>query len=149
MPNNPQGRWDLNREYKWADNRKDEVDREISIKDSPVTVLLQDARGKSYLYNIMDTPGHPCFSDEVSAAMRVSDGAVIVVDCIEGVTFYVEKLITLAIKEGIRFIIMLNKIDRLVLELKLPPSDAYYKIKHTLDEVNGVIQKLESIHQNK
>ena len=78
--------------------------------------------------------------------MRLSDGALIVVDCIEGMTFYVERLITQAIKENVRFVVLLNKLDRLVLELKLPPSDAYYKIKHTLDEINGVIQKFESVH---
>ena len=87
----------------------------------------------------MDTPGHPSFNDEITAAMRLSDGAIIVVDCIEGMTFYVERLITQAIKENVRFVLLLNKLDRLVLELKLPPSDAYYKIKHTLDEINGVI----------
>ena len=98
------------------------------------------------MYNLMDTPGHPSFNDEVTAAMRLSDGALIVVDCIEGMTFYVERLITQAIKENVRFVVLLNKLDRLVLELKLPPSDAYYKIKHTLDEINGVIQKFESVH---
>ena len=49
---------------------------------------------KSFLFNFMDTPGHTCFSDEVTAGFRLSDGAVIVIDCIEGVTFYTEKLIT-------------------------------------------------------
>ena len=55
---------------------------------------MQDCREKSYLFNFMDTPGHPCFSDEVTAALRLSDGVVILVDCVEGMTFYVEKLIT-------------------------------------------------------
>ena len=55
---------------------------------------MQDWREKSYLFNFMDTPGHPCFSDEVTAAFRLSDGVVILVDCVEGMTFYIEKLIT-------------------------------------------------------
>lgn len=138
--------WNLNREYKWTDNRKDEVSREISLKCSPLTLLMQDSREKSYMFNFMDTPGHPCFSDEVTASFRLSDGAVIVVDCIEGMTFYTERLITQCIREHIPFVIVLNKLDRLVLELKLPPSDAYYKIKHTLDDINVLIQKLHSIH---
>ena len=131
--------WDLNKEYKWTDNRRDEVDREISLKCSPLTVLLPDSRDKSYMFNIMDTPGHPCFSDEVTASFRLSDGVLIVVDCVEGMTFQVERLITESIRQDMRFVIVLNKLDRLVLELKLPPSDAYYKIKHTLDDINSVI----------
>ena len=88
----------MNKEYKWTDNRKDEIDRQISMKCSPVTVLLEDSREKNYMFNFMDTPGHPCFSDEVTAAFRLSDAALIVVDCIEGMTFYVERLITEAIR---------------------------------------------------
>lgn len=101
------------------------------------------------MFNFMDTPGHPCFSDEVTAAFRLSDGAVIVVDCIEGMTFYVDRLVSQCVREHIPFVVVLNKLDRLVLELKLPPSDAYYKIKHTLDDINGVIQRLHSIHQGR
>jgi 116 kDa U5 small nuclear ribonucleoprotein component len=137
--NNEAARWDLKRDYKFTDNRKDEVDRAISLKTSPVTVLLPDSREKSLLFNFMDTPGHPGFSDEVAASLRLADGAVLVVDCIEGMTFYLERLITDAIKTGTKFTVLLNKLDRLVLELKLPPSDAYYKLKHTLDDINGVI----------
>ena len=136
----------MNREYKWTDNRQDEVARQISLKCSPLSVIMQDSREKSYMFNFMDTPGHPSFSDEVTASFRLSDGAVIVVDCVEGMTFYIERLITQSIREGIPFFIVLNKLDRLVLELKLPPSDAYYKVKHTLDEINTVIHRLHPIH---
>lgn len=111
----------------------------MSLKCSPLTLLLQDNREKSHMFNFMDTPGHPCFSDEVTAALRLSDGAVIVVDCVEGVTFYTERLITECIRGQLPFVVLLNKLDRLVLELKLPPSDAYYKIKHTLDDINVLI----------
>lgn len=96
-------------------------------------------RGKSYLFNIMDTPGHPNFSDEVTVGMRLADGAVLVVDVVEGVTFYVEKLIKEALRNQLEIIVVLNKMDKLVLELKLPVNDAYHKIKHTLDEINLVI----------
>ena len=93
-------------------------------------------RGKSYLFNIIDTPGHPNFSDEVTVGMRLADGALLVVDVIEGVTFYVETLIKEALRNQLEIIVVLNKMDRLVLELKLPVNDAYYKIRHTLDEIN-------------
>jgi U5 small nuclear ribonucleoprotein component len=78
--------WDLNKELKWTDNRKDEVNREMSIKASPFTVILHDQQGKSYLFNFIDTPGHPNFSDELTAGIRLSDGMLLVIDCIEGVT---------------------------------------------------------------
>lgn len=87
----------------------------------------------------MDTPGHPNFSDEVTVGMRLADGAVLVVDVVEGVTFYVEKLIKEALRNQLEIIVVLNKMDKLVLELKLPVNDAYHKIKHTLDEINLVI----------
>ena len=77
----------MKREMKWTDNRKDEVDRQLSIKASPITMVLQDSRDKSWLFNIIDTPGHPNFSDEVTTGIRLADGMLLVIDCIEGVTF--------------------------------------------------------------
>jgi translation elongation factor EF-G len=70
----------------------------MSIKASPLTLILPDSNEKSYFFNFIDTPGHPNFSDEVSSGIRLADGMLLVVDCIEGVTFYTEKLI----KEALR-----------------------------------------------
>lgn len=111
----------------------------MSIKSAPLTLLLQDSRSKNYLFHVIDTPGHPNFSDEVTAGIRLSDGMLLVIDCVEGVTFYVERLIKEALRSELEIIVVLNKLDRLVLELRLPLNDAYHKIKHTLDEVNLVI----------
>jgi 116 kDa U5 small nuclear ribonucleoprotein component len=102
-------------------------------------VLLPDSRDKSYVFNIMDTPGHPGFSDEVTTSLRVADGMLLVVDCIEGMTFYVERLVKEALRQKLKIVVLLNKLDRLVLELKLPPADAYFKLKHTLDDLNSLI----------
>ena len=95
----------------------------------------------------MDTPGHPCFSDEVSAGFRACDGTLLVVDCVEGMTFYTERLIKESLRQHLQIVVFMNKLDRLVLELKLPPADAYYKLKHTLDDINTVIKKYEHLHQ--
>ncbi|RIB07571.1 P-loop containing nucleoside triphosphate hydrolase protein [Gigaspora rosea] len=93
-----------------------ERDRGVSIKSMPMTLILQDTKSKSYFFNIMDTTGHVDFVDEVTAVLRLYDVAVIVVDVIKGVHIG-------------------------SLELKLPPNDAYYKLKYTIEEVNFIISQ--------
>lgn len=116
-----------------------EQERGISIKSSPLTVVHQNLKGKSYLLNIMDTPGHVNFSDEVTAALRLCDGVTLVVDAADGVLMNTERLLQHALKEGMAITLCVNKIDRLILELRLPPNDAYHKIKRIIDEVNVLI----------
>lgn len=118
----------------------------MSLKASTLTVLLPDSREKNFLVNVVDTPGHPCFSDEVTVGLRLSDSVVLVIDCVEGVTLYVERLAKEAMRTRLPIILVVNKLDRLVLELKLPPADAYFKIKHTIDELNIVIKSYEIVH---
>jgi len=131
--------WKLHKETKYCDTRKDEQQRELSIKSTPVSLVLESTREKSYLINAIDCPGHLDFSDEISAGMRGSDGVVLVVDAVEGVMAQTERIIKLALIERLPLVLVLNKVDRLLLELKLPPSDAYFKLVHTLEEVNTLI----------
>ena len=70
---------------KYTDTRVDEQERNISIKAVPMSLVLEDSRSKSYLCNVVDTPGHVNFSDEMTASLRLSDGAVLIVDAAEGV----------------------------------------------------------------
>lgn len=114
-------------------------ERGVSIKSMPVTLVLQDLRSKSYLVNLFDTPGHVNFSDEVTASMRLSDGIVLFVDAAEGVMLNTERLLKHAVQEKLAITVCINKIDRLVLELKLPPIDAYFKLRHVVDEINGLL----------
>jgi U5 small nuclear ribonucleoprotein component len=100
---------------------------------------MPDTRDKSYVMNIMDTPGHVNFSDEVTAAVRIADGVVVVVDAVEGVMLNTERVLRHAVKHNKAVTLCINKVDRLILELKLPPTDAYHKLKHTIDEVNGIL----------
>jgi len=111
----------------------------MSIKATPMSLVLPDSRGKSYLVHFLDTPGHVNFSDEVTASLRLSHGAVLILDVVEGVMINTERLLRHALQEGLAIVLILNKMDRLVLELKLPPQDAFYKIKHVLDSVNQII----------
>ena len=88
---------------------------------------------KPYHFNIIDTPGHPNFLGEVVAGMRLADSVVLVIDAIEGVMLMTDKIIKHCIREKMRVIIVINKIDRLIIESRIPPEDAYLKLKHTLE----------------
>ncbi|EUB56665.1 U5 small nuclear ribonucleoprotein component [Echinococcus granulosus] len=127
------------KDLRYTDYLKLEVERGLSVKSTPMTLVLSDLKNKSYLLNIFDTPGHVNFSDEVTAAFRLCDAVCIFVDVSEGVLMNTERLIKHALQERLPILLCLNKIDRLVLELKLPPNDAYYKIKNIIDEVNSLI----------
>lgn len=83
----------------FTDARFDEIERKISVKATPMTLLLADSKEKSYLVNIMDTPGHPNFNDEVCSGLRLCDGAVLVVDCIEGCMANTERLLKYIVHE--------------------------------------------------
>lgn len=124
---------------RYTDTLFTEQQRGVSTKATPVTLLLQDVKSKSYLLNIFDTPGHVNFSDEATAAIRLSDGAILVVDAAEGVMLNTERLLKHAIQEKLSLTVCINKIDRLILELKLPPQDAYYKLRHIIEEINALI----------
>lgn len=126
---------------RFTDTLYTEQERGISIKSSPVSIVMQDLRNKSFLLNIMDTPGHVNFSGEVTAALRLSDGVILVIDASEGMMLGSQRLLKHAIHEKLDITICINKIDRLILEMKLPPSDAYYKIRYILDEVNNYINE--------
>jgi translation elongation factor EF-G len=104
-----------------------------------MSLVLPDSRDKHYLINLFDTPGHVNFSDEVCASLRACDGMLLVVDVVEGVMLNTERMIRYAVHEDIAITVILNKVDRLCVELKLPPADAYLKLKHTLEEINGII----------
>jgi U5 small nuclear ribonucleoprotein component len=90
----------------------------------------------------MDTPGHANFQDEVVAAMALSDGVVVFVDVIVGLTQHVERMLKHAVQEKIRPVLVINGMDRLVVELKLPPNDAYHKIRYCIEDINETLEKL-------
>lgn len=117
-----------------------ERERGISTKAAPMSLVLQTTKGKSHLFNVLDTPGHVNFVDEVAASLRLADGVVLVVDVVEGVQVNTEQIIQYAVLEDLPLTLVINKMDRLIMELKLPPTDAYFKLKHVIEEVNTVIE---------
>lgn len=127
-------------QLRYTDTHVLERERGLSVKAAPMSLLLQGTRDKSHLLNIIDTPGHVNFADEVAAAMRLADGVVVVVDVVEGVQTQTELAIKHAVLSNLPLVLLVNKMDRLVLELKLPPADAYFKLKHVVEEVNTCIE---------
>lgn len=121
-----------------------------------MSLVLRSTGGKSHLVHFIDTPGHVNFVDEIASAIRLVDGIVLVVDVVEGVSYLTkyekyllmnlqvmcntEAIIKHAIQENIKITLVVNKIDRLTLELRLKPADAFYKIKTTIEEVNNAIR---------
>lgn len=127
-------------QLRYTDTHFLERERGVSIKAAPMSMVLPNSRGKSHLFNMLDTPGHVNFVDEVASALRLVDGIVLVVDVVEGVQINTEQIIKYAVLEDIPMTLVVNKMDRLILELKLPPNDAYFKLKHVIEEVNTVIE---------
>ena len=118
-----------------------EQSRGLSIKATPITLCLPDTRGKSYAVTVVDCPGHPNFHDETAAALRCADGAVLAVDAVDGIMMSTEMVVAQAISEGLPLTLLLTKVDRLLVELKLPPDDAYYKLRRIIGEVNALVRQ--------
>lgn len=134
-------KWNQSKNIRYTDTLHIEQERKLSIKCTPMTLVLPNSSGKSFLMNIADTPGHMNFSDEVTTAIRISDGFVLVIDAVEGLTMQSKRLLKHAILERLSITVLINKIDRLILELKLPPNDTYFKLKYIIDQINNHIRK--------
>ncbi|RVE74974.1 hypothetical protein OJAV_G00027200 [Oryzias javanicus] len=91
-----------------------------------------------FLLNLIDSPGHVDFSSEVSTAVRLCDGALVLVDAVEGVCPQTQVVLRQAWLENIRPVLVINKMDRLILELKLTTTEAHDHLKKILEQVNAV-----------
>ncbi|MHA1964857.1 MAG: GTP-binding protein [Candidatus Thorarchaeota archaeon] len=125
-----------------TDSDDEEQERGITIFTS-VVLLNFEVEGEEYLVQLSDTPGHLSFTGEVSRALRASDGAVILVDALEGVMTQTETNIRLAVgAEACKPVLFINKVDRLINELKLPPAKVYERIDIIVAKVNALIKKV-------
>ncbi|XP_065202388.1 elongation factor-like GTPase 1 [Planococcus citri] len=126
---------------RYMDSRKDEQERGITMKSSSIS-LLHKKQGDEYLINLIDSPGHVDFSLEVSTAVRLCDGALIMVDVVEGVCAQTRVSLKHAWAEKIKPLLVLNKIDRLITETKMAPMDAYVQLMQILEQVNSIMGDL-------
>ncbi len=94
---------------------------------------------KEYLINLIDSPGHIDFSSEVSTASRLCDGAVVLVDAVEGVCSQTVTVLRQTWIEHMKPLLVINKMDRLITELKMTPSEAYTHLSKLLEQVNAVL----------
>ena len=101
----------------------------------PETTPLQ----KEFLINLIDSPGHVDFSSEVSTASRLCDGALVLVDAVEGVCSQTVTVLRQTWTEHLKPLLVINKIDRLITELKMSPGEAYVHMSQLLEQVNAVI----------
>jgi len=144
-------------ETRATDTRKDEQERCITIKSTAISMyfdmdpkdlefIKQDRAKKAdgsletgFLINLIDSPGHVDFSSEVTAALRVTDGALVVVDCVSGVCVQTETVLRQAIAERIRPILFMNKMDRALLELQLEQEELYQTFQRIVENVNVIV----------
>lgn len=124
---------------RYLDNRPDEQERKITMKASNISLYYKSPSDVEYLVNLIDSPGHVDFSSETSAAVLLADGAIIVVDVIEGVCAQTRTILQQAYKENLKPILFLNKIDRLILECGMNANDAEDHLRKVIEKVNAVV----------
>jgi elongation factor 2 len=103
--------------------------------------MVHDVRGKEFLINLIDTPGHVDFGGDVTRAMRAVDGVIVLVDAVESVMPQTETVVRQALKERVKPVLFINKVDRLIRELKMTPESMLERFKNVIMDVNNLIKK--------
>jgi len=123
------------------DFHEDESERGITI-DSASVSMLHKVDGEDYLINLIDTPGHVDFGGDVTRAMRAVDGCIILTCAVEGVMPQTETVVRQALKELVKPVLFINKVDRLIKEVKLTPEEMQKKFISIIDHVNELIESI-------
>ena len=122
----------------WFDEQ--ERERQLTIYGANVS-MVHEFEGKDYLINLVDTPGHVDFGGDVTRAMRAVDGTIVLVCGVEGIMPQTETVFRQALRERVKPILFINKVDRLIRELKLTPEMMQKRFEDIIRDVNILIQK--------
>jgi elongation factor 2 len=117
-----------------------EQKRQMTVFASNIS-LAHEYKGVEYLINLIDTPGHIDFSGAVTRSLRAVDGALVVVDAVEGPMTQTETVLMQALRERVKPILFINKVDRLIKELKLTPEEIQKKFAKIIVRINNIIEK--------
>ncbi len=131
----------------FMDSDAEEQARGITIDASNVS-MVHEYNGQDYLINMIDTPGHVDFGGDVTRAMRAVDGAVVLVDAVEGTMPQTETVLRQALKEGVRPVLFINKVDRLINELKVDEMEMQIRLGKVIDKVNKLIKGMNETAYN-
>ncbi len=131
----------------FMDSDEEEQARGITIDASNVS-MVHEYGGQEYLINLIDTPGHVDFGGDVTRAMRAVDGAVVVVDAVEGTMPQTETVLRQALKEQVRPVLFINKVDRLINELKVDEQEMQIRLGRVIDKVNKLIKGINEERYN-
>jgi len=123
------------------DFHEDEKERGITI-DTAAVSMVHIVEGKDYLINLLDTPGHIDFSGDVTRAMRAVDGVIVLCDAVESVMPQTETVLRQALKENVKPILFINKVDRLIKELQLKPEQMQERFVKIINHVNILINEI-------
>jgi len=126
-------------EARALDYLEEEQKRGITIKTANIS-LLHEIEHKPYLINLIDTPGHVDFTGKVTRALRAIDGVVVVVDAVEEVMVQTETVTRQALNERVKPVLFINKVDRLIKELRLTPDEVQNKLLRIINDFNNLIE---------
>ncbi|MFX0048097.1 MAG: GTP-binding protein [Candidatus Hermodarchaeota archaeon] len=134
---------DLAGEARALDYLEEEQKRGITMKSTNISLYYEKSleAHEPFLINLVDTPGHLDFSGKVTRALRLIDGVVVVVDAVEEIITQSETVIKQALQEGVKPVLYINKVDRLIRELKLTDEQIRKKYTRIINNFNTLIKR--------
>lgn len=130
-------------ESRGCDTREDEIARGITIKSTGVMISFKH-NDEEFTANLIDTPGHSDFAQNTQSAMKVVDGAIVLLDAVSGIETQTTTVLRQALAERLKPVLVINKFDRFLHELKLEPEEAYQRCVKMIADVNNLIQEYQT-----